>query len=319
MTETNLQLRFDGPELRAHEMDVTLLGPSLFAFGEMCKEANREINGERTKVRVLMKADIKANCVTIQLSVTQTIWESAKALVTSSDVSNAKTILEWLGIIGGSVGAFSGLIKFFLWKNARREESAEIINTSDGNAVIVKVVGDNNTITIPEQVYRLGKNTKVVESLKTVSSPVSESNGIEEVVFIQGKKEHLRIDKETAKALSEIYAETEETDPQIFTAHILIYSPVLDLRAKKWRFKFAGKTETIDISETQIAQDAIQRGSVNIGDTYRVKLEMIERKKPSGEYVPEYKIKEVLKFIPGYRERQQSLDFNPEAGDKPKK
>ena len=65
----NLQLRFDGPELQAHEMDVTLLAPSLLAFGEMCEQANRILNGNEVKVTVLLKADVKANCVTIDLSI----------------------------------------------------------------------------------------------------------------------------------------------------------------------------------------------------------------------------------------------------------
>lgn len=43
VSQATLQLRFDGPELQAHEMDVSLLGPSLIGFGEMCVEANRII------------------------------------------------------------------------------------------------------------------------------------------------------------------------------------------------------------------------------------------------------------------------------------
>src|SRR5256885_68195 len=98
-SEATLQLRFDGPELQAHEMDVTILAPSLMAFGELCKEANRVLNGDQARVKVLLKADVAANCVTIELAVNQTLWESARALVQGETVATAKTILEWIGII----------------------------------------------------------------------------------------------------------------------------------------------------------------------------------------------------------------------------
>src|SRR5437773_2304382 len=95
----NLQWRFDGPELQAHEMDVTLLGPSLLAFGEMCQEANRVLNGNESKVKVLLKADVKANCVTIDLSVVQTLWDSARALVKGENIATAKTYWSGLGLL----------------------------------------------------------------------------------------------------------------------------------------------------------------------------------------------------------------------------
>jgi hypothetical protein len=115
------------------------------AFGEMCKEANRLLNGDESKVKVLLSADVKANCVTVQLSVVQTLWDSARTFLSSGDTVTAKTILEWIGIISGT-GA--GLLKFLLWKRGRKEQSSEVISNSEGNQVIIRVVGDNNTFTI---------------------------------------------------------------------------------------------------------------------------------------------------------------------------
>lgn len=98
MSDSSLQIRYDGPELRAHQMDVALLAPALLAFGELCKDANSVLNGERAKVRVLLHADVRANCVTIDLSVVQTLWDAAVSLVKQQDVASAKDILEWIGL-----------------------------------------------------------------------------------------------------------------------------------------------------------------------------------------------------------------------------
>ena len=139
---------------------------------------------------------------------------------------------------------------------------------------------------------------------------MSEKNGIEEAVFIHNKKNQLKIDQETAKALRDVHADSDEAEPQSFTAHIVIYGPILDPKAKKWKFKLANKVGIIDISETSIAADVLQRGGITIGDTYKVKLEMIERKTPTGAFVAEYKVKEVLAFIPGSGARQQNLNLD---------
>src|SRR5206468_4136245 len=105
-----------------------------------------------------------------------------------------------------------------------------------------------------------------------------------EAVFIRNKEQQLQIDQKTAKALHDVHADSDETEPQIFTAHIVTYGPILDAKAKKWKFKLGNKSENIDITETNIAQEALRRGGINVGDTYKVRLEMIERKTPTGAF-----------------------------------
>ena len=299
MSEARLQLRFDGPELAAHEMDVSVLAPSLMAFGEICKEANHAVNGERAKIRVMISADVKANCVTLDLSVVQSAWEAAKSLVKGDNIASAWQILEWLGFFTKAGFVTWGVVKFLLWKRDRKEESAETKIEDSGNVVVVKIVGDNNTVTIPQPVYLLSKNVRVVESLKNVVRPVSDENGIDDATFIYKKKEQLKVGKEDAAALQEVHADSDVVEPQLFTAHAVIHAPVLDTRSKKWKFKLNNRVETIDISETHIVQDVLERGGIKVGDTYKLRIEMIERQKENGSYVADYKAKELLDFIPG--------------------
>ena len=121
-----------------------------------------------------------------------------------------------------------------MWKKARKEKSAGRI---EGGNIIIKIEGDNNTITIPRQVHELSKNAKVVDALKTIARPVADENGIEDAKIIYKGKEETTIDRETAKALRDIHADTDVSVPQIFTAHIRVHGPILDAKAKKWKFK----------------------------------------------------------------------------------
>jgi hypothetical protein len=318
VSNAKLQLRFDGPALKSHAIDVTLLGPSLLAFGELCNEANRVLNGGETKIKVLLHADVKANCVTIDLEVIQSLWQAATHLIQSQNVHDAKEILEWIGIlkevgeyvVGGTVIG-GGLIGFLRWKKDRKIIGTEIKQTDRGSIVVLKIEGDNNNVTfsnaVSESVFNLSKSVKVVEAVKTLVNPVSETNGIEEATFIHKGKDELKIDQDCAAELQKAYADSEESEPQPFSAHIVIYAPVLDKDSKKWRFKFNNRVETIDISETKIAEDARKRGKVVWGDTYHVKMEMREHKTRTGDFKIDYKVKEVIAFRPGDELTQTSF------------
>lgn len=288
-------------------MDVTLLGPSIMALGELCQEANHVLNGEKTAVRVLLHADIKGNCVTLRFEVIQSAWEAVKALIEQKDVATSKEILDWLGILIPGGGGIWGLIKFLQWKKDRAEKSTVIKQENGKNVVIVNIEGDNNSVTLPEQVYALSKSTKVVQALKRVVAPITKENGIEEAVFIHDQKEQTKVDQAGASDLMQAGVEDEINEPQIFTAHIIVYAPVLDKAAKKSKFHFQNQITTVDISETKIAEDAVKRGGVTCGDTYKVKMEMIERKTAAGGYVSDYKVKEVLEFKGGHMREQTTL------------
>jgi hypothetical protein len=305
--ESVLLIKFDGPQLKSHQMDVTLLAPSLLAFGELCKQANFVLNGGNAKVTVLLSADVEARCVTLQLSVVQMAWDAAAALLPQLNVENAKHILEFLGFIK-TIGG--GLIPYLWWKGNRKEKSAETNTSANGNTVNISVVGDNNIIInkiIPESVHKLSKDAKIVENIKTMTNPVSEAYGITEQSFIYKNQRQLTIDAASARSLREAATETDTVEPQIVTAHIVLHALTLDTRSKKWKFKFNNRVEIIDIGDSTIAADTMARGGVSVGDTYKVRLEMIERKNPKGEYVTHYKVKEVLEFTPGHRAEQSQL------------
>lgn len=314
VSQAELQLRFDGPAMQAHEMDVMLLGPSLAAFGELCSEANLVFNGPNSKIQVFVKADIRPNCVTIDFHLVQTVWQTVSDLMGNERITEAKEILQWIGILTGggatlteNVSGLLSLVQFLTWKKDKKETRAEIRQTHNGNVVNVNIEGNNNTVIISEPVYKLSRKPKVVESVKMLSAPVSSATGIQEAVFIEGNREQLKIDEQMASALAQAKADSTEAAPQTFTAHIVVHTVTLDRRSKHWRFKLNNRVENIDISETRIAEEALARGGVNVGDTYKVKIEMIENEVMPGEYKTDYKIKEVLEFSPGIRRTQAPL------------
>jgi hypothetical protein len=60
---------YHGDSVEKGQMDVKELAPSLLALNDLIEEANRTLNGSRTKVSLRVKANIQTNSVEIGLVV----------------------------------------------------------------------------------------------------------------------------------------------------------------------------------------------------------------------------------------------------------
>ena len=64
----------------------------------------------------------------------------------------------------------------------------------------------------------------------------------------------------------------------------------------------------MDVSDSNIAQVALEHGGVLIDDIIRAKIEITEKKNTKGEIVKNYKVLEVISFTPAISlTRQESL------------
>jgi hypothetical protein len=104
--------------------------------------------------------------------------------------------------------------------------------------------------------------------------------------------------------------EVETFESQIITAHLQVTRPDFDADAKTWRFRYADKVISVDISETSIADDVRARGLIRLGDTWHVKMSVTEKRTATGQYRNDYKAVEVLDFEPAFR--QVSFPFIPD-------
>lgn len=57
MSEATFKVKYDGPALAQHAMDVRDLAPTLLSTGDICRDANRQVNGDSSKVDVLINPE----------------------------------------------------------------------------------------------------------------------------------------------------------------------------------------------------------------------------------------------------------------------
>ena len=95
-----------------------------------------------------------------------------------------------------------------------------------------------------------------------------------------------------------LFDEEKCLENSIITARIRAFSPVYKKNAKSWTFDYGGHNVLIDISETNIAENAIKRGGSLVNDTYTVELEITQKMTNAGTIKNRYKIKKVVHFEP---------------------
>src|SRR5271165_7582691 len=127
MSEADFQLAYDGEALRDHAMEVDELEPALLAVGNLCREINRVLNGDRADVSVRVRADFERKCFDIYFQLVQSIYEQVKAFLDDDRVETAKKILEWIGLLGGpsAIGLF-GFLKIRKGRPIQSETRLEL-------------------------------------------------------------------------------------------------------------------------------------------------------------------------------------------------
>jgi hypothetical protein len=296
MSTATVTVRYDGPILATHRMDVADLAPALLGISELCKLANRRFNGERAAVQVLIGTDVEHKCFQVDLHLVQTLWDQTKALLANEEVRTAKELLEWLGLITGT--SLLGLFGILKALKHRRISSTTLESIEGRDVVRISIEGDNNVIIAHPQAVELLRDETALTNAKKVVQPLMRE-GYDRVEF-ESSKSMESIDREAAAEISSISLSELELgttdEPQTITAWVTVYSPVYDLKAPRWRFKFGDVHQYMDISDTEIAAMAMLRGGAMIDDAYKVELEITQEHHPNGSITNHYKIKKVLEF-----------------------
>lgn len=302
MNSAVFQTVYDGEALREHTIDVEQLAPAMLALGELVREANASINGDRSKVKLLVKANHENRCFDVGFELIQTFYSQIKTLLGDEQIKDAKELLEWLGIIATpSIGLFA----FLKFRKGRKVADVRQITDVDKRGMVsIQFEGDDNRIEVHNHVYDMSENKRILSATTGALAPLK-TEGIDSVEFRSEDSGAVKYDKDDATDI-ETSCQTDEVEenyePQEIEAHLEIYGPIFDVKAEAWRFNYGGDHIYADITETSIAQDAIERGRVSVGEMYRVKMEITEYRTLTKQLRKRYKILEVLDFIPVVRQ-----------------
>lgn len=299
-------IRYDGPALAHHEMDVQDLAPALLALAEVIQVANQRFNGSHATIKVLVNADVEQRCFMVDISLVQSLAEQARTIFGLEDVKTAKEIAEWVGIIGGGAVSFFGLLRWLAGSKAA-ERPLEIKSDGDGN---VTIVGNNNTIIVPEQVYQLTQIPRAVEKAKAVMRPL-ENDGYETMAFIEGDRPVFEVTKNEAMAVEDLPSQPLEEIPTDSVSHIRgkvrIKSAQYEGTAQ-WSFLWSGRAisaEMVDRAAEWVSDFQENRVEAPPNSVLDVTMIEIAQLDTDGKVVgkPSYKVQEVHGVTPPPQQR----------------
>lgn len=229
---------YDGEALQNNQMDVRDLGPALLSLGQLFDEANRVLNGDKTSVKIHVKA-LKTGSFGIEFLVNQNLVGQITGFLTGDMVTSALNLKELLLTGAGVTVSLIGLIKYLKGKNPNK-----VTDLKNGN---VRLEFEGETLEIPLKLLRLYQDIAVRTATKKVLKPL-ESKGIDSFSVKENEKETLRIEKEFLS-----YFEVPEIQDEILfeSEHDAAYS-IISLAFKddnKWRLHDGNSTISVTIKD----------------------------------------------------------------------
>lgn len=214
-------IRYDGPALAGHEMDVQDLAPALLALAEIAKIANRKFNGDRASIRVLVNADTEQQCFQLDLSLVQSWLDHATLLMGKDNAATVNQIATIIGLTGTPAGGLFWLYKKLYGKP--REGSAPEITFEANDAArttIINVIGDGNQIVVSNETAQLAQDPRVLAHVKTVLAPLSLPD-YDDFTILQGDKPLVNIDRDEARNIqSKALPLPSEIEPESFISMV---------------------------------------------------------------------------------------------------
>jgi len=168
------QIKYDGPALQDHTIDVNKLAPALLSFSEAMTKISRHVDPEKGAVCNIKIKAFKEGCFISDLII-ESIQENPEefAGVIGTIFTQASSNVEVLYTI------FVDIVKAKLFK--KRNENKEVkINLNIDNSVTYEVYGDNNAvgenakISISKMAHELYEEKKIEAQLKDIVAPLSQ-------------------------------------------------------------------------------------------------------------------------------------------------
>lgn len=315
MSKAEFQLSYDGPALRYGTMDVNELASSLLAVGDLVRESNRELNGDRANASVRVRSDFKKGSFDVALLLDYSLLEHAKNLLLPgvATVSGMGLIKILFGTeIGkkGAIGAAESVLG--VWKKFKGEKPKETIEDKT-KGIVIQVFGNGNRVSLGADTAMLYGKDSIRSAIAGIVRPVS-VQGIKSLEIRKGSKTINEVHKSDlpnpqdmvfpseSEQSAKIRRNTRETELRVVRANF---------EKGKWGFSDGAASFSADIVDPVFKQqlDDREKGFYK-GDTLRVILTVSQTVSSEGKtFQTTYEIERVLEH--NHSPKQQSFPVDP--------
>lgn len=268
--------KFDGPAIKNHEIEVSLLAESLMALRSLAERSCKMKYGACEDLVLKVKGGFAPGSFSVSL-----ILDWINQNPTAATIGAAS--------IGGVI---TGLLRLFKWSNGKKIECETI---SDNTVRVINSLGQANNFNA--NVVNLYLSAGARSDAEKLTRPLEQA-GVDEIsLSVDGEDgETVKIEKNEREFFGKKERGVLREDEFTITLEIVIVN--LRGEANGWRF-FDGSTEFSAAIEDESFLNEIKSGqrAFQIGDMLEVKMRMVQSR-PAHRLKTDRSVIEVLSFIP---------------------
>lgn len=296
MDQASFKIRFIGPAVEGHAIDVNDLAPALLAIGDLIKAANTELYGKKSGVAVKIEA-FEAGSFGIDF---QVLHEVAQDIGTLIDMAGprAQNLVAVLGLAGLTC---KGLLSLLHWSKGR--PVAKISDDPIDTKQVIFVTDDGDSLVVPRDTVVLYCSSVVRKKIEEAFvKPLSNNEGIESIVVSADDSKKADDAFTITQAEKSFYAVPSVTETELISNETELWVQPISVTFKennKWRFS-TGK-DGMTFYATMLDKDFMTRVmeglAISVEDKFRIKLRT-EQKEAGNTLATLYYVVEVIEHRP---------------------
>lgn len=267
----HFSIKYDGPALAAHQMDVRELAPALIALSQLLEEANRAAFPDSDEVRVQIKGNFRGGSFGVDLVALQSVADQIVTMLAGSKATAAANLFAILGGVG--LLGTGGLIGIVKWLKGRKPTAIRL----DGDKTIFEIATEETIETFDVDLVagRLYQSRIVRQSLAKVVKPL-ERDGIDLFACGRASQTETVITKDELPFFETAAAETDVVSDTLSEAVLLQIESAVFKEGNKWRFSdgatsfFAEVVDPDFLARIESGDERFGKGDVLVVDLRRV-------------------------------------------------
>jgi hypothetical protein len=267
----HFSIKYDGPALATHQMDVRELAPALIALSSLLEEANRALYPDSAEVRVNVNGSFKGGSFGVDFVALQSIKDQIVSIFAGPEATaaaNLFAILSGIGFLGA--GGLIGVIK---WLRGHKPSSIRI--EGDKTVFELKLEESVETFEVDLAAGKLYQSRIVRQSLARVVKPL-ETEGIDLFACGQDGETQTVVIKEEAEFFAIAASGADVVSDVISEGVLLQIESAVFKDGNKWRFSDGSNSFFAEIGDNSFraridsGDERFGKGDVLIVDLRRV-------------------------------------------------
>jgi hypothetical protein len=261
----HFSIKYDGPALANHQMDVRDLAPALIALSTLLEEANRTLYPNAAEVRVNVNGTFKSGSFGVDVVALQSMTEQIVSIFagqTATAAANLSGILQGLGLLGG---AGAGLLALIKWLKGRKPSAVKFIG--EKTVFEIRTVEEVETFEVDLAAGRLYQSRIVRQSLAKVIKPL-EADGIDYFACGRDGEAESIVTKEDAGYFNVAASEADVISDTLIEKTLLQIESAVFKDGNKWRFNdgtnafFAEIVDALFLERVNSGEERFGKGDI---------------------------------------------------------